>query len=125
MQTTEITENVTWQTGTVDPLHENIDSDKVHALATSMTERGWVGAPIVVDGDRALTGTHRLAAVRMVQDEGYDLAWPAVEIADLCAEHGLSWTAIREDNIDWYGAVVQVSDLLPADVCAAYGLDAH
>lgn len=38
----------------------------VDQLADNMFERGWIGAPILVVGEAALTGTHRVYAARMI-----------------------------------------------------------
>lgn len=48
-------------------LINDVDTDKVNALADSMIENGWVGCPILVYGEELLTGSHRLAALREVE----------------------------------------------------------
>ncbi|MGW4467444.1 ParB/Srx family N-terminal domain-containing protein [Micromonospora sp. NPDC004704] len=113
------------------PLHDAEDEDKLTALTESMTEHGWVGAPIVVitteDGDpQAITGSHRLAAAR---EAGIDV--PTVNVADLLAAHGHDLPALIAEftaagfDLPWYGVVVRLPELLPADVLDQYGLDAH
>lgn len=48
-------------------LINDVDADKVNALADSMIENGWMGCPILVYGEELLTGSHRLAALREVE----------------------------------------------------------
>jgi hypothetical protein len=52
----------------VDPNHlepvNDVHKDKVKALTAGMKKRGWVGRPLVVVDDQALTGSHRLHAAR-------------------------------------------------------------
>jgi len=66
------------------PRHEVRDEDKVARLAQSMREDGWKGRPVLCWDEKALTGTHRIAAAEragiMVQclvidgDDGWALA---------------------------------------------------
>ncbi len=44
-----------------------VDREKVNALADSMIKDGWIGAPILVYGESLLTGSHRLAALHEVE----------------------------------------------------------
>jgi len=49
-------------------LINEIDTDKRDALVASMLKDGWVGCPILVNGDTLLTGSHRLAALHCIND---------------------------------------------------------
>lgn len=44
------------------------DENKVNELVKSMLENGWQGCPILVYGDELLTGSHRLEALRKIED---------------------------------------------------------
>lgn len=46
----------------------DVDSEKVNALAQAMLENGWQGAPILVYGESLLTGSHRVAALHKIYD---------------------------------------------------------
>lgn len=105
--------------------HDADDQDKVVALASSMREYGWIGAAVVVTGDQALTGSHRIAAADLA-----DVDVPIIEIADLMAEHGQSWDELLADHdmgdgMGWYEAGRWLDHHLPAEVIAYYGLDLH
>lgn len=106
------------------PVHDAFDADKLEALAESMRANGWIGAEVVVAGDQALTGSHRLAAA---EEAGTDV--PIVDIADLTATYGHSWTELLADfdwsDRPWYDAAARLADYLPADVIEYYGLDIH
>ncbi len=108
-----------------EPLHEAEERSKVKALAADMLERGWQGPPVVVDGDLAVTGSHRLAARARAWNEGVDVALPVVELSEVCAEFGADWDAHRGDELDWYEAVRTIDVKLPREVVAYLGLDAH
>ena len=110
--------------GGLNPLHDVTDPAKVASLAADMAERGWQGPPLVVDGENALTGTHRIAAVRALRNtEGIRVAIPRVEIADLCAAYGLVWAALRDQYGDSYWAAAALRDLLPREVVDYLGID--
>jgi hypothetical protein len=114
-------------TGSPHPLHHVVDTDKLVVLMADMRVRGWHGAPIVVDGDDACTGSHRIAAcVKLWNDEGIDIGIPQVEITDVASLYGVDWDAHRQECGDsWYEAVRTISDRLPAAVVEYLGLDAH
>lgn len=44
------------------------DENKVNELVKSMLENGWQGCPILVYGNELLTGSHRLEALRKIED---------------------------------------------------------
>ena len=61
-------------------LINDTDADKVNEIAESMKQNGFVGCPILVANDQLLTGSHRLAALRQLEDEGYDIFdWEVAE----------------------------------------------
>lgn len=116
--------NIEWNT--VEPLdhhtwHPAPEDDKVEALATDMEQRGWAGAPIVAWGDRAWTGTHRIAAWRLATEE---YAVPAIQLADLLEAHGLDIDDYNDllDYDEAY-AVARMAADLPVDTRDTYGLD--
>jgi hypothetical protein len=117
----------TTPTSTPDPLHTPDDHDKVNQLATDMAVNGWRGAPLIVDGDSAITGSHRIAAVaRLINRDGTEVLIPRVEITDLLDLWGVDWAEYVQDHDgDWYRAVVATGGLLPTELVAYLGLDAH
>ena len=50
-------------------LINDVDTDKVTALANNMLANGWRGAPILVYGETLLTGSHRLAALHQIAND--------------------------------------------------------
>lgn len=44
------------------------DADKVDDLVKDMLENGWRGAPILTAGEELITGSHRLAALKKIND---------------------------------------------------------
>lgn len=106
--------------GGINPLHEVADQSKFEALKTSMDEDGWIGAPLVVDGDQALTGSHRYwAAIETFTEI------PRIDIADLCDVCDIDWDAHRAEYPDSIEAYIAIADVLPADVVAYLGMDLH
>jgi len=51
----------------------DVDPSKVYKIAESIKKNGFVGCPILVYGEMLITGSHRLAALRLLLDEGYDV----------------------------------------------------
>jgi hypothetical protein len=117
--------------GHLTPLHEITDWGKALDLAASIEDRGWQGAPLVVDGDQLLTGTHRYAACQvlgLLDDE-----IPTVEIAEVFAAAGLDLEAELAEN-GFADPWANLSDLLvverercgyglPAAIREQYGID--
>lgn len=99
------------------PIHQVEDQDKLAALVASMTESGWVGAPIVVDGEQAITGSHRLAAAQIAEIE-----IETVELADLFADAEID---LHETAYELNYDLVAIVNQLPASVRAEYGIDLH
>lgn len=50
----------------------DVDNDKVKEIAESIKANGYVGCPILVFGESLLTGSHRKAALDLLDAEGYD-----------------------------------------------------
>ena len=89
-----------------------VEAAKVAELAESMLAHGWVGCPILVVGESLLTGSHRLAALKMIAAEhpeaevlGQDVAEDVTEIveaklAEFEGENGYI-PDIEYDRIGW------------------------
>lgn len=109
----------------METLHEVRDEAKVIVLAAHIKRHGWQGAPLVVEGDRLLTGTHRYAACQLLGMGDGEI--PTIAVADLFAEAGLDFAATfaDEDRGDWYHAMVWTLEALPAAVRDEYGIDIH
>lgn len=45
-----------------------VDENKVNALVSSMLENGWQGCPILILNDQLLTGSHRIAALKKIEE---------------------------------------------------------
>jgi hypothetical protein len=117
-------------TGIFNPPHNVVDRTKHAALMRDMTERGWHGPPLLVDGENAFTGSHRIAAVAGLWNiEGIEVAIPFVEVADLCEEFDVGWDVVEEDHVAGSGDMIDLSDrlagLLPAEVVDYLGMDLH
>lgn len=41
---------------------------KVEEIKKSILEKGWIGCPILINGDELLTGSHRLEALKQLND---------------------------------------------------------
>lgn len=106
------------RSGGIDPLHGVTDHAKLGELTAAMDEHGWQGAPILADGETALTGSHRIPAAHE--------AWvdiPRVQAGDVCALFGADWDEIKDgDTADVaYGRLL---DALPTEVIAYLGIQA-
>lgn len=100
----------------------DVDPSKVDALAAAMELLGWSGAPIVVDGDSAITGSHRLAARAQAELETI----PVVEISAICEVCEIDWLEMLEVNsFDLRLAAIEVGSLLPSAVVEYLGYDAE
>jgi hypothetical protein len=110
---------------TFTPLNDVTDSDKLATLTADLADRGWHGPPIVVDGETAYTGSHRLAAIAALwRSEGIRVGIPYVQISDLCDLHGVDWSALREEfGGDAYAAAAELRFLLPRPVVDWLGYD--
>lgn len=74
-----------------------VAEDKVNEIAESMKENGYVGCPILVFNDQLLTGSHRLSALKQLEDEGFDIYdWDVAEdVTDLVNE---AFEKFEEEN---------------------------
>lgn len=83
------------------------DPAKVRALADSIAVNGWTGAPLLVSEPygQMITGSHRLAALRLLDEEGDldldTLGDVAEDVTDLLA--------------DWCEATASTIDEIPFD----------
>lgn len=66
-------------------LINEVDSEKVNAIADSMRANGFVGCPILIYNDQLLTGSHRCAALALLAEEDSDVFdWDVAEdVTDL------------------------------------------
>jgi len=65
---------------TLIPPHEVDSLAKLNNLTSRILELGWIGPPLIVSENQALTGTHRIAAAKQA---GLRLI-PVVELRALC-----------------------------------------
>lgn len=117
----------------LNPYHEVRDAAKVAELSASMEAHGWIGAPIVTDGDfQALTGVHRLAALKDLYDraerfEAEDRIeeFPTIDIRDIWIEAGMTEDIddiLKYETVDEY---LEIVNALPVAIRQEYGLDLH
>ena len=115
------------------PYHEVRDAAKVETIAESMMQNGWIGAPIVTDGEyQALTGAHRLAAVSVVNgryetfesDRKIDEI-PTIDIRDIWAEAGMAESIDAYLTYEACDEYITIVGMLPTAICEEYGLDIH
>lgn len=90
-----------------------VDQTHVEEIAESIRENGWIGAPILVIASHGMlvTGSHRLAALRQIDeawddDEWFDLdtlgdiAEPVDDIIEAwCAENSCTVYDIQYDRL--------------------------
>lgn len=78
-------------------LINEVDSDKVNKIADSMKKNGFIGCPILIWNDQLLTGSHRLEALRKLDDEGIDVSdWDVAEdVTDIVEEN---FSRFEEEN---------------------------
>lgn len=55
------------------PLINDVDTDKVEHLMQSMLDSGWHGAPILFCDTCLITGSHRLQALKNLDNMYYDV----------------------------------------------------
>lgn len=84
------------------------ESNKVEAIAQSIKENGWQGAPILTYGDyRLITGSHRLEALEALYEDGE-------------VDNGLFSTDIAEDVTDLVDAYLAKNGMDFSDIDFAY-----
>lgn len=74
-----------------------VDENKVNDIAESMKSNGFVGCPILVWNDQLLTGSHRLAALKQLEEDGLDVYdWEVAEdVTDLVED---AFKRFEEEN---------------------------
>lgn len=117
---TRVADLAGWSATAFDPPHPVTDPDKVRALADDMAEWGWQGPPLLVDGADALTGSHRLAAARAADVE----LVPVVTVDEVLDAFDLDRVMLAGCG-DVYTRAMRLRVLLPGDVVAFLGVDAH
>ena len=75
----------------METLHGETDHKKTLELQRNMEANGWVGAPLVVEGDQLINGTHRYIAARNLEIE-----IPTIELEELYIMAGLDMLEIHE-----------------------------
>lgn len=66
------------------------DSNKVNEIAESIKANGWSGMPILTYGNVLITGSHRVAALRSLYEEDFDISFEcARDITGLVEELGI------------------------------------
>lgn len=61
-------------------LINDVDTERVDRIAGSMRDNGFIGCPILIFNDELFTGSHRLAALEKLEDEGLDIFdWDVAE----------------------------------------------
>ena len=82
------------------PVNET-DEANVQAIAESIRENGWVGCPILVSEAHGLliTGSHRLAALMELDDEGFDID-DLGDVAEVVDDIIDDWCELNDTCID-------------------------
>lgn len=107
--------------GGINPLHEVVDVEKYETLVADMEENGWKGAPLVVECEQALTGSHRYWAAT----ETFT-GIPRIDVTDLCDLFDADWDTLKNDHGgDWWEAARYLDEVLPREVVDYLGLDLH
>jgi hypothetical protein len=110
----------------IHPRHEVRDEAHLGDLVMSLRDYGWQGPPIVVWGDVAFTGSHRLAAIAMLRTEGVEIEIPTVDIANVCRVCDVDWDAhCQEWGHLTYDRDRMIAEKLPAEVVEYLSLDLH
>lgn len=81
------------------PMVNEVDEKKVSEIKESILKNGWKGAPILYTNLGLVTGSHRLAALREIEETGEDddvlfedVAEDVTEIIDeYCSTHDTYW----------------------------------
>lgn len=108
-----------------EPPHEVRDEQKVADLVASLDTYGWDGPPLLVEGECAVTGSHRIPAVDVLTRGGTSLEVPVLDIAELAADYGIDWQLLRKQHPYLEEAAQQLAELLPSEVVATLGMDLH
>lgn len=81
------------------PLVNDVNHDKVEEIKKSILENGWLGAPILYTNMGLVTGSHRLAALREIEETEDDddvlfenIAEDVTDIInDYCEKNDMTW----------------------------------
>ena len=105
-------------------IHDINDDAKVSELVASMQAKGWVGMPIVIWDDKALTGVHRIAAAEIAE-----IRPETIDLADVFAEDGAdfdeaveAYQYAQERNAEWTAGLDTMYGLLSAATRDKYGI---
>lgn len=77
-----------------------LDSKKVEEIKKSMIKCGYKGQPIVYCNLGLITGSHRLAAAREIEDMEIDIIDLTLSVNDYCEKNDCSYTDIKFDEIN-------------------------
>lgn len=84
------------------PLVNEVDEKKVSEIKKSILENGWQGAPILYTNLGLVTGSHRLAALRSIEETEDDIDVLDEDVAEdvtdvinqYCESHDTYWDEI-------------------------------
>ena len=80
-----------------------VDENKVATLVESIKTNGWLGCPILTYGNTLITGSHRLAAIKALYEENFDInfdcARDVTDIIDDKFENAMDWDDVN-NNLD-------------------------
>jgi hypothetical protein len=100
-------EQLTWQELKdleAQPLNET-DETKVKEIAESIYENGWLGCPILIIDGALITGSHRLEALRMLEEEGNEYeGYVAADISEEIYENMIDKREANGDDGEEFGA---------------------
>lgn len=110
----------------MESIHPVQDEEKLQSLIKTIEQDGWIGAPLVHDGNILITGVHRYAAVKELGWIDYEI--PTIEITEVFDEAGLDydelWQQEGEPTVD-EPAYVYLLEALPTEISDKYGIDLH
>ena len=96
-----------------------LNQDRINEIARSMSENGWVGAPMVVWCDVIVTGNHRYEAAKIAE-----IDVETITIEEIFEEAGVDFSEAHfeagcpagDEPIDWMG------EYLSDDIINEYGI---
>lgn len=89
------------------PLVNDVDEKKVSEIKKSILKNGWQGAPILYASLGLVTGSHRLAALKEIEETGEDdnvlfedIAEDVTNIVnEYCESHDTCWDELDFSNL--------------------------
>lgn len=89
------------------PYVNSVDSEKVEEIKESIMANGWQGCPILYTDLGLVTGSHRLAALREIEETEdnddvlfEDIAEDVTDIInDYCEKNDMSWDELDFSNL--------------------------